>query len=331
MRKDNKGERVYRFVSTSDAIECDVCIVFITAKEAFQNQWQFKCAPQNIIAICSESQFYEPIHSAKYLNQFGLLWTNQTIALKRHKNVMFEKIPNNPFVISTHGLENGTVPNAIRDYDFFKSNIRLEKTKEISIIASNQTSLKGHKDRLAFARAIKQHFGERIDFFGRGINPVADKFEAVANYKYHIAIENASCEHYVTEKLEDSYLCLTYPFYFGAPNVSQYFPKDSFTGIDIYDIERSIRIIEETIKKNAYEKSISTLALCKDLVLNKYNFFRQIIGLCEDRLDLDAEKTIVTISPRPAKPNWRIAKVVNQFYNLTQQRGNIKDFVDQNV
>ena len=45
--------------------------------------------------------------------------------------------------------------------------------------------------------------------------------------KYTLAIENTSEPHYFSEKITDAFLCNTMPIYFGAPNIFEYFPKNS--------------------------------------------------------------------------------------------------------
>ena len=43
------------------------------------------------------------------------------------------------------------------------------------MISSNKAFTDGHRQRLKFVEALKEHFGENIDVFGRGINSFADK------------------------------------------------------------------------------------------------------------------------------------------------------------
>jgi len=80
---------------------------------------------------------------------------------------------------------------------------------------------------------VKDYFGERIDIFGRGINEIEDKWDALDRYKYHIALENSVVEDYWTEKLSDAYLAGCYPIYYGCPNIEKYFDISSLARINI--------------------------------------------------------------------------------------------------
>jgi hypothetical protein len=44
-----------------------------------------------------------------------------------------------------------------------------EKPRLISAVVSAKTDTTGHRRRLAFMKALKDHFGDRLDWFGRGI------------------------------------------------------------------------------------------------------------------------------------------------------------------
>ena len=76
--------------------------------------------------------------------------------------------------------------------------------------------------RYEFTKNVKDYFGSNIDWFGSGINTIEDKWVGFEEYKYHIVIENGQ-NNLISEKLFDSYLGLSYPIYYGAPNVGDYF------------------------------------------------------------------------------------------------------------
>ena len=165
-----------------------------------------------------------------------------------------------------------------------------------SAITSNKTITKGHIDRFEFANELKYYFGDKVELFGNGVNNIADKWDALKNFKYHVVIENSSYKHYWTEKLADCFLAGTYPFYYGCKNIYDYFPDDSLTEIDIYDRRESFRIIEEGINENIFESSFSGLKKAKELVLNKYNLFPVIESLTHDQKF--GKKKLITIKPQ---------------------------------
>jgi hypothetical protein len=172
-----------------------------------------------------------------------------------------------------------------RDYDYFHNLNKLPKTKLMSVFCSTQTWTEGHRLRLKFVKALKRHFGNRLDWFGNGLNEIERKWDGIAPYKYHIVLENQSRNHVITEKLYDSYLGLAYPIYYGASNASDYFNPSAFSTIDICDLNGSIEKIENIINKNIYEESIPLLLNSKDLVLNEYNMFKRISNICLEKLE----------------------------------------------
>ena len=66
---------------------------------------------------------------------------------------------------------------------------------------------------------FKKHFKDRLNWYGNGVNEINNKFEVISNSKYHIVLENDSKYNLISEKLYDSYLGLSFPIYYGAPNV----------------------------------------------------------------------------------------------------------------
>ena len=77
-------------------------------------------------------------------------------------------------------------------------------------------------------RKLKGYFGSDLDWYGVGENPIDSKWEGLKDYKYHIIIENGQKTNLMSEKLFDSYTGLSFPIYFGAPNTTEYFSKNSF-------------------------------------------------------------------------------------------------------
>lgn len=163
------------------------------------------------------------------------------------------------------------------------SNAKPEKTKLISVISSRKAFTRGHVDRLRFIEKLKNRYGSRIDLFGHGFRNFSDKWDVLAPYKYHIAIENSKTEYYWTEKISDCYLAGTFPLYHGCTNIQDYFPKEAYLPIDIRDFERTAEVIDRIIEgEEIYEKSQNALVTSKELVLNKYNFFNIVAETCRN-------------------------------------------------
>ncbi|HOI76290.1 MAG TPA: glycosyltransferase family 10 [Methanofastidiosum sp.] len=166
-----------------------------------------------------------------------------------------------------------------------------------SVISSNLKISQGHLDRLQFIDILLNHFGDKIDVFGRGFNDIVDKWDAIVPYKYHIVIENSSFEDYWTEKLADAFLGESYPIYYGAKNINSYFDKESLATIDINKPEEAVKIIEEAINGNYYEKYKNQIIKSKNKVLDEYNLFPTIISKVIDKNTKIYEKSKINIKP----------------------------------
>ena len=191
-----------------------------------------------------------------------------------------------------------------KDYDELVSIDRFHKDKNISVITSSKNGTVGHRQRLEFIRILKDYFGERIDIFGRGINEIEDKWDALDRYKYHIALENSTVEDYWTEKLSDAYLAGCYPIYYGCSNIEKYFDISSLAKIDITQPDQAIHIIESCLKEHRYENAQQHIKNARKDILNKYNVFPMVCSFInKDQRNLNNVKYVkIKMLPRYAKP-----------------------------
>ncbi|MFP4487243.1 MAG: glycosyltransferase family 10 domain-containing protein [Campylobacterales bacterium] len=215
------------------------------------------------------------LYNQKFLNQFDVVVTSQTNL--KHKNKILSHTSLHWHIGRV--LENGQPDKFTRNYDEL-ANEKIYKSKLLSVISSNKTISKGHKERLEFVQKLKNYFGEQIDLFGHGLNDFSDKWDVIAPYKYHIVLENTSQKYYWTEKLSDCYLGEAYPIYYGCTNLNEYFNDKAFSYIDIKKFRKSVEIIEKVISNNFYENFYNEIIESKKLVLNDYNFFNFAIKLC---------------------------------------------------
>ena len=148
-----------------------------------------------------------------------------------------------------------------------------EKTRKISTVCSSRAGkLTLHYKRVQFTNRLRSEVAE-LDVFGHGVRPMSDKAEALDPYEYHIAIENHVYPHHITEKLPDAFLGYTVPFYHGAPNAADYFPKESFVAIDFEDYERTRDIIRSTIANDEYQDRLPYIIEARRRVLEEHNLF----------------------------------------------------------
>ena len=114
---------------------------------------------------------------------------------------------------------------------------------------------------------------EELEIFGHGVRPMRDKAEALDPYAYHLVIENHVGLHHVTEKLPDCFLGHCLPFYHGAPNAGEYFPKESFIPIDITDFARARDTIRFHLLNNEYKDRLPYILEARRRVLHEQNLF----------------------------------------------------------
>ena len=293
----------YEFVINQLCDEADFWVVYSKGK---RQEETCKVAPENTLFITGEpDSVYH--YSQGFVNQFGKVLSCQK-GLK-HKNLVPSQ-PAQPWHIGKQtirdretGKESQESVEYTQNYDSLKVSAP-EKTKLMSIITSNKAFTKGHRERIAFVMKLKEHYGDKLDLFGWGFNDFENKWDVIAPYKYHIAIENCSTPHYWTEKLADSYLGNAFPFYIGCQNVGDYFSKDAYRMLDIHDAEGAIKIIDQAINEDLANKNAQAVEEAKQLVLKKYNLFNLIVENIKD-MNASAPKQVVTLKPDTAFFDWK--------------------------
>ena len=218
-------------------------------------------------------------HIVKFLNQFSKAFGPFAT---RHKNHVSVPSFAQWMIHSNHGDE--IFEDSNFDFDYFSKLNNLEKSIDLSVICSNKSHTENHSLRLEFVKILKDYFGEKLHWYGNGINTIEKKSDIIFKSKYHIALENCSRHNTVTKKLYDSFLGLSFPIYYGATNVNELFEKDSLITIDINDVSNSIRTIETVLKSNLYEKNFNHILKSKDRVLREFNIYYRLNKLIEENI-----------------------------------------------
>ncbi len=151
-----------------------------------------------------------------------------------------------------------------------------EKDGDLSAVVSARQATEGHRVRLELMRSLADHFGERLDWFGRGVRELgAYKRAGLERYRYHVVLENGTWPHYWTEKLSDAFVANCFPFYAGAPNAAEYFPEEAFCPIDPAQPEQVAATIEQAIRDDWWSQRQSALAEARRRVLEDYHPYEQ--------------------------------------------------------
>ncbi len=239
------------FTFTEAAVEeCDYLVILDYPKDDFS----IKVNPNNILSVCLEP----PNEVSKYRQ-----YANKKVAL----------IYNQLDIKKNNVLSHGALPwHVDKDYDFLM-NLKLDdlvKEDKIVWITSDQRNSKGHRIRMDFMDSLRGL--PFVELYGRGIRPIADKWEVLQYSKYAIAYENFQNDYYWTEKIMDCFLSYMMPIYFGCTAIENYFPKNSFIQIDPKDKHIDLFLKEITFSKK-WEENIEAITTARNLVLNEYQLF----------------------------------------------------------
>jgi hypothetical protein len=139
----------------------------------------------------------------------------------------------------------------------------------------------GHIQRMQFLQRLCES-GQQIDLYGRGEfetplynGEIDDKWDALENYRYSLAIENYSGKNYFSEKILDPLLAWCMPIYWGCTNLSEYLPENSYIWIDITS-EDSPERIQEIIQSGHREQNLDAIREARELILNRYQIWPRI-------------------------------------------------------
>ena len=239
-------------------------------------------------------------HSFAYLDQFGIVISPYRRPLfyqgqwhRTHPHITWCKYG----IVRPRFRRKRKTPYPPRWCDIKKPK---KKTKLISVICSARRVTRFQAQRLRFTAALKQELGSQLDVYGRGSNFIADKADALDPYRYHIALENNQDKHFWTEKLAETYLGEAYLIHAGCKNLHDYFPKQSYTSINIFNIPQAIQQVKDIIASNLYEKNKTYILEAKRRVMEEHQTFPAIDRLVRASLQDDYESLS---TPVPIKYN----------------------------
>lgn len=255
--------------STLD-IEWDMVVIF----EAINKIRTIKCKKGALVFIAGEPPMVS-IFTSSFLKQFDTIFISNP-KIKNSKNIIRKQFFNDWHF----GFDNSEKKHVFTFEELSQMKIP-NKTKNISVITSSLAVLPFHLKRLDFINKVKDVFGDKIDYFGKGFNFVNDKKDAILPYRFHLCIENTCINDLWTEKFADPLLGFSIPIYIGCTNMEQYFPNDSFYFLNINDINGSINILNEILSDpvNCYNRKLDNLIMARNLLLNNYNIYPTLVNL----------------------------------------------------
>jgi hypothetical protein len=267
----------YKFEINNDCDEADYWFVWGGLPKSIKKMTVR--APKGHTIYISDEAHIKRVFSQGFINQFTyLLSCRQDIFHKNH--IFYREIA--PWYLPA-------------TWDTMAQMKATQKTKDLSLISSDLLFLESHKQRFAFVNKMIGHFKGNLDAYGRGINPLENKFDAFLPYRYTIALENSYLPNYFTEKPREPFLCYTFPFYWGCPNLQDYFDPDSFIRLDLNDFRKSIEIIEDAIAHNVYDQRFDLIVAMRQKVLCEYHIFPDLVRFIETFLPESASYSAQTI------------------------------------
>lgn len=146
-----------------------------------------------------------------------------------------------------------------------------KKQKNVSIIASNKRTTKGHKLR----HSIISRYNESIEsILGLGYKPIDHKLDGLRDYRYSIVVENSRCNYYFTEKIIDCFLTGTVPIYWGCPGIGEFF---NIEGIITFNDIDDLNSILSNLGTEDYSKRFNAVKENMEIA-KKYSIAEDYIG-----------------------------------------------------
>ena len=253
----------YVFVSDLECRDYDWLVVY---DELHKEREILDCPRERTILLTGEPTSIKS-YSRAYTRQFGHLLTNRPFEAEKH-----------PHYHLGRGYYYWFVG---RDYPTAARPVAVAKDRVISAcISSKRMKHTRHHDRFVLMETLSKAV-PGLDWFGRGVRPFGRKHEVLDPYMYHVVIENHIAPHHWSEKIADAFLCECLPFYAGDPALAEVFPQESFIPIPIDNPVEASRIINSAIRSGEYEKRREAVLAAKRLILEKYNFWAQVISVIE--------------------------------------------------
>lgn len=168
------------------------------------------------------------------------------------------------------------------------------KSRELSTVCSaKQQTHTLHYKRYQLTRYLQEHMPE-MDWYGFGVKPLKRKYEALTDYRYHLAIENYIADYHWTDKITDPILGLCLTFYAGDPRLGEILPPESFIPIPLEDHETACHIIRQAIRNNEYEKRLPAIREARRLIVEKYNLYNRVAELVHEVEASESRKPEIT-------------------------------------
>ena len=156
-----------------------------------------------------------------------------------------------------------------------------DKKNEISFLTSSKNWTPGHQFRQQVWNALGRvdKIGAFDTRFIRTPPRIDTKDIVFKNSKFSIIIENGRYYNYMSEKLIDCLVTKTFPIYYGAPNVGEFFNK---SGMLEFDTPRELYKILGDLSPDVYEKNLDIIEENYEKALK----YQKVVSRIDDEIDV---------------------------------------------
>jgi len=221
------------------------------------------------------NKYLKELQDTDFDNLFLMLFENEVIRKENWDTDnyrMFKKVFTWSTSIKTKNTSHYYLPvNVPMDPHFSQE----EKTTLCTLLASRKSSSHPHnlyEERVRAIRWFEQNHPEDFDLYGIGwykIGPfgnpsykgrVSSKNATLRKYKFSICYENArDIPGYVTEKIFDSFFAGCVPVYWGASDITDTVPEDTFIDMRKYPTYSHLYEYISTIPDNVYQEYLDNI------------------------------------------------------------------------
>lgn len=251
------------FTRDPDCRDYDWLVVYDELPRSLKYE-ELACPREHTILVNIEPQIIK-VQPPVYTRQFNYILTTVDPGIIRHPH--YRRSCGALVWLSGHTLAEAA------EYPEF------EKTDLVSAVCTRK--LMKRTDHYLRHRLF-EYLLEHLDGFvwrGQGINPVECKKEVMDSFKYTVAVENVVQPWHWTEKVSDAIISQCLMFYSGDPELGKVLPPGCFIPIPVDNPPEALRIIQEAIANNEYEKRLPAIRMARRLIVERYNFFEQVLDV----------------------------------------------------
>jgi len=110
-----------------------------------------------------------------------------------------------------------------------------KKEMVVSFLTSSKRAASGHLLRQEIFDRLPERVGELAVWKHRSPPVHNDKRTILEPYKFHISVENSKHNGYYSEKIVDCFIAKTVPFYWGCPNIGEFFNPNGIITFENYE------------------------------------------------------------------------------------------------